>query len=264
MYKMRRKNIKYLRNKKGQAAAEMALFGSLVLFIFGILLSYVQRFNEQQYVQMETFRRALEKANSGLDTGEASEDGAGASVQFSFIENRKHTDLQGGFRKGNTQTFSGSSSVFWAVPKVGKEAKSLIVYRINQDENVYNYRDFVPKDKDRFDEKGEEREVYWTFEPGDMNSDTEAHFNERVTKQENTGGITNISTSELRERVHTNIPFRVLEKNKDNKDYEQEVRSGALVDFNQHLYRDAEGQYKFSAQAGDAPVIRGKQWETGF
>src|SRR3989338_6091856 len=115
-------------NKKGQAVAEMALFGSLVLMIFAVLLSYIQRANEQQYVQMEAFRRALEKGNTyqGADS-----EGAGASVQLTLIENRRVADIQAGFRKGSGQTFNASSNVFWAVPKVGGQAKSVSVYRIN-------------------------------------------------------------------------------------------------------------------------------------
>lgn len=248
-------------NNKAQAMAEMAIFGSLILFIFGTFLSHLQRFNDQQYVDMEAFRRALEKATTyqGQDS-----EGAGASVQYSFIENRKHTELQGGFRKGNTQTLSASSNVFWAVPKVGRNAENLIVYRINQDEVSRNFRNFVPKEHDRTDDGGEERQRYWEFEPGDMSTETEVHFDEREEKQEDPQGITNRVTSDLRERNHVQIPYRVVEKDKDDKDYEDEKDSGILIDFDQHLYRDTDGQYKFSELAPDAPVIRGKQWQTDF
>lgn len=264
-----------IKNKKAQAVAEMAVFGSIILFIFGVLLSQLQRLNDQQYVQMEAFRRALEKANSGFDRDVNSTnstvipgDGAGASVQYSFTENRKHSDLQGGYRKGNTQTVSASSSVFWAVPKVGKQSESLMVYKVNEDENVWNYRDFVPEEHDKFDDEGKKRQRYWEFQPMDLSSDSEAYFNENVTKQESPAGITNRVTSEISERVHTRIPYRVVERDKDDENYEVEVpgTAGALVDFDQHLYRDADGQYKFDKDipSGNRTVIRSKQWDTAF
>lgn len=265
----------WIKNKKAQAVAETALFGSIILFIFGVLLSQLQRLNDQQYVQMSAFRRALERANSGLDRGVNStnstilpEDGAGASVQYSLTENRKYTELQGGYRKGNTQALSASSSVFWAVPKVGEQSESLMVYKVNEDENVYNYTDFVPKEHDKFDDQGKERQRFWEFQPLDASSDSEAHFNETAAKEENPAGITNRVTSELRERVHTRMPYRVVEKDKDDKNYEKEIPglNGTLVDFDQHLYRDTDGQYKFDKDLppGNRTVIRGKQWETRF
>ena len=52
-------NILY--NKRGQAAVEMAIFGVIVLMVFGTLLSYLQKLNDQQYIQMETFRQSLAK-----------------------------------------------------------------------------------------------------------------------------------------------------------------------------------------------------------
>jgi hypothetical protein len=247
-------------HKKAQAVVELALFGSLILFIFGLLLSYAQRFNDQQYVHMETFRRALQRANSG----QGNESGAGASVQFTFIENRKHIDLQAGFRKGNTQTLSSSSSVFWAVPEVGGRAQNLIVYKVNEDENIHDFRNFVPEEHDRFDREGNERQRFWSFEPEDMSTDSKTHFKEALGKKENTEAITNTAISEISEGIHTKIPYRVVEKDKDDENYEAQVSNGMLVDFNQHLFRDTDGQYKFSSNAPDLPVIRKKEWKTEF
>ena len=47
---------------RGQAVAELAIFGSLILLVFSIILMYGQRLETQQQVKMEAFRKALQKA----------------------------------------------------------------------------------------------------------------------------------------------------------------------------------------------------------
>ena len=252
-------------NHKGQAVAEMAIFGSLILFVFGILLSYLQRQNDQQYVQMQGFRRALKQACIYIDPG--SDEGQGAKVQMTLIENRRHADLSGDFRKGSSQALSSSATVFWAIPPLeeGAEVPNLIAYRINQDEIVRDQREFIPREHDSRNEKGEEQQRYWTFETGDITTETEADFKERIQKQEDTAGITNINSSELKESIHVVIPYSINERDKDNEDYKQEVSSGTFWEAEQNLYRDAsDGQYKYSSSAPDEPVKRGKVWKTGF
>lgn len=252
-------------NNKGQAVAEMAVFGSLILFVFGIMLSYLQRQNDQQYVQMEGFRRAQSLACSYIDPG--SEEGQGARVQMTLIENRRHADLSGDYKKGSAQTLSASSNVFWAVPPLteGAEVPNLIAYRINQDEIVRNQREFISREHDSRDEEGNERQRYWSFETEDISTDTKVEFNERIEKQEDAAGITNTASSELKESIRVVIPYTINERDKDNEEYKQEVSSGTFWEVEQNLYRDAsDGQYKYSSQAPDEPIKRGKLWKTGF
>jgi len=243
-------------NKKGQAVVEMALFGSLVLLIFATLLSYMQRFNDQQYVQMEAFRRALAKGNTFQ--GETSE-GAGASVQLSLIENRRHSDISGGFRKGSAQTLSASSNVFWAVPKVGKQAESLIAYRVNEDEKVANYRDFVPEEK-----SGE-----WSFRTEDIIFNSGLSFDEKVSKQENPQEFTNKNISQLQDTITTTIPYTIRENDGDDDPDNDPIAPGGeeKIFFApvQGVYRDAtDGQYKYSQEAVGTVVERTKKWTTPF
>ena len=242
-------------NKKGQAVVEMALFGSLILLIFATLLSYMQRLNDQQYVQMEAFRRALEKGNTFQ--GETSE-GAGASVQFSLIENRRHSDISGGFRKGSAQTLSASSNVFWAVPKAGKPTESLIAYRVNEDEKVANFREFIPE------EKSEE----WSFRTEDLTFNSGLSFDEATTKAETPQEITNTATSQLQDTITTTIPYTIRQKEKDedyNPDNDVIISSGIFWEPKQGVYRDAnDGQYKYSEQAVGTVVGRAKTWTTPF
>jgi len=250
-------------NKKGQAVVEMAMFGSLVLLIFATLLSYLQRSNDQQYVQMEAFRRALQK---GCTYQSTDGDGAGASVQLTLLENRRHAELSGGFRKGSAQSLSASSSVFWAIPKVEEdaEAQNLIVYRINEDEQTWNYRDFVPKEHDSTDDEGDERQRYWSFEVEDLGTSSNLTFNEQVGKQESAQAITNTKSSRLQDAITTTLPYTVKEKDKDDKDYESIIREGTLWAPQQGVYRDTDGQYKYSQAAVGTVVERSRTWRTEF
>jgi len=253
-----------LKKKKGQAVTEMAIFGSLIILLFGALLSHMQRSNDQHYSQMEAFRRALEKSCTylGNDT-----DGAGASVQYTVIENRKHADLSGNFRKGTTQTVSGSSNVFWAVPKLeeGSEAQSLIVYKVNEQEAEFNYRDFVNQTQDSTDDEGNERQRYYSFEPGDIETESNVTFSESSTKTEDTLEIDNARASSLQEDIRVRIPYKVKEVDKDDESYEANVTTGNLMNITQHAHRDADGQYRYSdSSANSGPIIRSSQWETDF
>lgn len=253
--------------KSGQAVAEMAIFGSLIIFLFGTLLAYVQRANDQQYAQMAAFRRALEKSNThlGNDT-----DGAGASVQYTLVENRRQSDFSGNFRKGSGQSLSASSNVFWAVPKVQTEPENLIVYRINEDEEVIKYREFIPKEHDSTDEQGNPRQKYWVLEPGQLTTESASVFTEDSTRSEDNTGIINNKSSDLQETIRTTVPFTIKELDKDDKSYEQPVtgRSVPEVDFTQRLYLDeADGQYKYSSSPQipeDNTVTRTSKWKTDF
>lgn len=249
----------YIYQQKGQAVVEMAIFGSILLLLFGTLLSYLQRSNDQQYIQMEAFRRALEK---GCTYGSES-DGAGASVQLTLIQNRRHTDLSGEFYKGSPQSLSASSNVFWAVPKVqGDESPNLIVFRVNEDEGVWDYRDFVDKEHDRYDDDGNERQKYWSFETEDTQTDSQLNFDEETRKEEDTSAITTTRSSSLGDELTIKIPYVVKEVDKDDEDYEQIVNSGTLWEPTQYLYR-ADGQYKYSSAAGGR-VERSRTWRTAF
>lgn len=275
-----------MRNRRGQAVVEMALFGSLIFLIFGTLLSQLQRANDQQYAQMECFRRALQKANNGL--GQTSE-GAGASVKFQLRQNRIHADLSPNFKKGASQALSALSNVFWAVPPLrrGAESANLIAFRFNEDERTFNYRDFVPKEHDHTDENGEERQRFWTFTTSSSDlsggeeelSRSDSTFSERIIKEEDPMGITNYRASRLASSIVNGVRFWVIENDRDDPNYRVFIRGGIEGGEDlwipvQGLYRDSDGQYKYServtvvdpiTRAILTPVIeRGRIWRTEF
>jgi hypothetical protein len=212
---------------------------------------------------MEAFRRALQKAC----THRPGSGGAGASVQFTLIQNRRHSDISGGFRKGSSQTLSASSSISWAVPKIKEkenenvEVDNLIVYRINEDEYQDNYRNFVLKEHDRYDDEGHERQRYWSLEFETPIFNSNLSFNETVTKKESPESITNTNISQLQETITTTIPYKVIKKEGGN---ESLIREGIFCAPTQGLYLDTDGQYKYSQSAVGTRIERSKRWQTRF
>jgi len=245
--------MKNYKNQKAQAVVELAIFGSLILLLFGVLLSFMQRENDQQYVQMETFRRALEKACTYQ--GETSE-GAGASVQMSLMENRRHVDLASGFRKGAPSSSGYSANIFWAIPKIGEQAENLIVYKINDDEKTWNYRDFIPEANDDTQ----------SFRIEDTSVDTATNFDETITKEEDAAKIINTRKSTLSDTMTTNINYSVRAKDSDNNPDNDPIVDGpkTLWSITQGLYKDSNGEYKYSEAASGIEVQHEKIWTTGF
>lgn len=250
-------------NKKGQAVAEMAIFGSLILLIFGVLLSFMQQSNDRQYVQMEAFRRALEKANSYIGTAD---DGSGASVQYTLAQNRHQINLMGGYKQGSNVTQTGSANVYWAIPKSqkGSSADSLLVFRVNEDEEVVKYNDYIPEEHRRTDADGKERPMYWVLQPENMNTESNTFFNETNVKSEDTYAITNKRSSKLQDNIVTAVPYKIVEKKTGDKDYENIVEEGTLFEMRQGVYLDSDGQYKYSQGNSGNEVTREKTWVTPF
>ena len=61
------KNMLY--KTKAQATTELAIMGTIILFVFAILLRYCQIFDMQQWAQMYAFRRAFSEAKERLGAG---------------------------------------------------------------------------------------------------------------------------------------------------------------------------------------------------
>lgn len=255
-------------NKRGQSVAEMAIFGSLIFMVFGILISFSQQFNDQQYAHMKAFRLTLEKACNYVPN---SASGAGASVQLTLIENRRNMSLGGGYQKGNPSSVSGSASIYWSVPRVEKGATtdSILAFKINDDERQINYNDYIPKEHKRIDpDTGNENPTYWSYELGDMTFKTDSQFTENSIKTEDRDGITNHVTSDLKQTVFTDIPYKIVEKHSGDSTYEQEVpgkRDKFWNNLSQGLYwNEASGQYQYGQAYVGTTVQRGKEWTTPF
>lgn len=256
--------MKILRNKKAQALVEMAVFGSFVLLLFGTLLSYLQQFNNTQYVKMEAFRRALEKACTLNEN-------SGGSVKYMLMQRRRMVDMNSGFRKRTPSNFSGSANVFWTVPKVGDKTSSTLVFRVNEDEIVKNYRDYIAEEYDEFDDEGVKRPTWRSLDTNYIDFSAESDFDETIKKGEDSTKITNEDSSNLREKVTTEIKYNIKVHNgsEDNYTYLYDEPQKFWT-FEQGLYRDDQYRYSNSALSDvDAegkikPVTRTRIWETPF
>jgi len=84
--------------KKGQAAAELIICGSLFLMLLGVLAQYGIKYNAQQKLTMESFRDSLKEASSGQ--ADAGYSGAGEkylSYQGMYLEDTPVPDVSSAY-----------------------------------------------------------------------------------------------------------------------------------------------------------------------
>lgn len=87
---------------KGQAAVELAIFCTILLLGFSVLLMYGQRMMAQQQLKMETFRAALGKAWD-----------QNASVSITSKKDLRSYNLMGPFGQGQLSTIGASATAMW-------------------------------------------------------------------------------------------------------------------------------------------------------
>lgn len=234
-----------LKNKKAQAASEMAIFGTIILVVFSALLSYSQRMNEEQYLNMEVFRRALHKANK-----------KNASVSFTLMQYRRFTDVFSGFYQGNRNMLGASANVFWAIPQVGKPLDSMTIFRLNEDEKDWTkllHLDNTDKSDD--------------LQIGKITSHGETDFTDNADRSEDNANIVNRRTSSLEDAIVTNVGIVDPGKDKDSEKDDTVVGNKKFV---QYLYRDAAGQYKYGSKELveekklNTKILRDRSWTTPF
>lgn len=222
------------KNNRGQAMVELAVYGGLILFVLAAFLSYVQHVNDKQYLKMDTFRRALQRANTSQSQESES---PGASVQMVHVQDRVHADVLKEFARGTTQEFDNDANVFWAVPTAGAYAngtgptsgagegtgnpKDLILGRINDDE-----------------QETEEypREFY-------VDSESKLDYYDESTGNESGASISSEHRTARKETLTTTMPGMTQE---------------------QYSYRDPQKQYRYYSEVpGDNRTVkRAKQWQT--
>lgn len=294
-------------SNKGQAILELAVFGSLILLVLGVLLNYMQQLGDQQYVQMEAFRRGLAKAARfpGLlpSIPGFPQLGAGASVDYTVIRNRRFAGVNNDFKKGEPATVSASSSVYWAVPRIAKNIKpsSMSVYKINDDERTLvmeTLLSLLPSLDIEIPEIGGSPITDWlTYTTEKIDSHAETHYVGDFIKRElprNSednfpGSIATHRTSRLNDRLQTRIYTtfrpRIPSEFLDLDDEVLEslintIQSTVIEDLltelsiptgfpghvlNQGLYRNALGQPSYrEAVPVNHEVARGRRWETEF
>jgi hypothetical protein len=99
-------DMKNRHTKKGQALVELGVMASLMILAIGTMATYIAKLNSDQYIQMESFRRALKKAH---DTNK--------SIGYGMYDDRRMVD-SGTPIIGQKNAHSGAGFVHWSVPSV--------------------------------------------------------------------------------------------------------------------------------------------------
>jgi hypothetical protein len=98
-------NNVFIKNKKGQSILELAIFGSILISLLGVLVSYGLRYNYQQLETQRAFRKALGS------TAMSMEDGVPSSVAHMLIEDRHIPNPSDSFGMGAITPLGASASV---------------------------------------------------------------------------------------------------------------------------------------------------------
>lgn len=162
-------------NRKGQATTEMAIFGSLILVCFSILLTYGSTMSEQQTLQQQAFRAALQKAWS--DNG---------FVSYGIIKTTRNPNLFGGYREGSRGSASANGAVLWAKGKID----SYSYYQVN-DDGYFQLHNFKQG-------SGTEAKLPSVY---DVSTSAATNYSNTDTKNETTSNITTNRSANLTDTV---------------------------------------------------------------
>jgi len=107
--------MKTLRNKKGEALLELAIFGAILIMLLGILLNYGLRYSFQQKTMMSAFREALRESDNPDLGGQAS---------VTIVQDKHIPNPSNPFAVGSVMPFSSGASVIRS-------------YRLNETADTY-------------------------------------------------------------------------------------------------------------------------------
>jgi type II secretory pathway pseudopilin PulG len=217
----------------GQAVVELAIFGSLILTGFAVLLSYSQTFREQQALQQQAFRMALRKAYD--DNG---------FVSYNIIKHHRAPNIFSNFKQGNRESISAGSSMMWSKG----EAESFSYYQVNEDLvriSTHKEKRTGKKDADVPDE-------VWNIE-----SSATTDYSGREEKQEDQTKITTGRSANLKDTVTTTLKIK-YENTDDKGKGDGTYTYKPDVVFIQGLC--ADGRYRESC-AGDT-IGKERTWKT--
>lgn len=107
-------------NNKGQAAAEVAILGVLILMAFSAVMNYGQSLNRAQQNKMVAFRKAMKKAY----------DKNGTAI-YTFRKNYNSASADSGFFQGKESAAESSYNVTWSKGVAGPHDTA--------DEGMYAY-----------------------------------------------------------------------------------------------------------------------------
>jgi hypothetical protein len=246
----------------GQAAAEMAILGTLILICFSVLLTYGQRLDVQQQLKMEAFRRALQKAYE-----------RNSSVSYTMEKDVRLFSLFGGFGEGQGSTLNSTASVMWQKGFAGEQGTtnqtSFAFYQIN-DEIIGNENTGLPRyEKTVIGHQGNESDVMVPVSVWKEDARKIVRFSSTSGKEEekNTGTIINTQDSDFSETVRRQLYVRWDRAETDARNrfntpnYRYEGTYGGPYEHGAY-YNQAINRTEYSAGAAGTTIHRHREWTT--
>ena len=112
-------------NDKGQAAAELAILGILILLAFSFVMNFGQSLGRVQQIKMESFRRALKKAYD-----------KNGSASYTLKKNSNLASVNSSFFQGQDSAAENTGSVTWSKglsgPKGTKDEGTYAYWQLNK------------------------------------------------------------------------------------------------------------------------------------
>lgn len=264
--------IKLFSSNKGQAALEMAILGTLMLLAFATLLSYAQRFEEQNKLKMEVFRNALSRAyvrNSG--------------VTSTLKRDTRSLNIFSRFSEGQSSNVAASANVMWVKGAPGdpetQGENSFSFYEINNKMlggGDAQERGLPRRSKVVIDYTGNHNEVevpvsIWKEDiirkTSYSGTNTKEEFNNNNSEE---SYIYNFQIAELKDVIR-NKPYTRYDKSETNPNKDagsilpEYVYEEGLDEFSQAAYYDEEtNRVKYSESAADANLrmLSQRGWRT--
>ncbi len=267
-------NILY--SEKAQAALELAVFGSLILVAFSMLIMYGQRLDLQQHVKMEAFRKAAQQAYD-----------KNGSVSYTLKKDTRFFNMFGGFGQGQAAAQSSTASVMWQKGMTGDQGndkqESYAFYVIN-DQNIGDADKGLERyPKDVIDYTGADKTAWvpvsvWSEEQ----ERSEEFISNIINEQDPSTGVKSTKYSELKDNIRTVLKTRVdTAKDEDVWDKEAplpEYKYGGTTysydgqnytvtqpgDVEQGVYYNPDtNRMEYSQDRWNRTVRRERSWQTG-
>jgi hypothetical protein len=193
------KRVFVLVNKRGQAAAELAILGALIITAFSYIMNFGQSLGATQQVKMEAFRRALQKAYV-----------RNANVSFTLKKDVSAASATAGFWQGQGISPESSASVTWQKGQAGDpltvNQSSFAFWQINDTEvkgsNPISSEHGLPlRLTDHYDATGAkaDHQVYAPASVYKNNAQRTESYTFTGNKTEDNAGINYIKIAELQD-----------------------------------------------------------------
>lgn len=256
-----------LRNSRtGQAVVELAVFGTLILFAFSVILNYGQSFDFRQKLKMEAFRKALQKAYY-----------KNSAVSYTLKRSTQKVDSSVGFGFGSPLTASASATVMWQKGMSGKQAaedeQEFSFYQINDDVLCSSDSGLPRYEKSIITSQGGPKQVTIPVSIWKETSKRSSVYNESTKKEESDEepgtGITNTREAHLEEAFTTAFYTRFdstktdgTVKNQDGIKHSYTYKETDIPPISQGAYVTDENRISYSQDKVGNVEQKQRAWTT--